>query len=227
MRILIVEDETELALNYQEILESFGFGVMGIAPSSTSCLDFCEKERPDLILMDVKIQGEMDGIALSKKIKSQWRVPIIFTTAYSDKKTLDRISEQSYEGYLLKPFSTDSLKSAIHLAKNNFEANSASEQVFKVRDKGFTQHLPFSEILYFKADGLYTQVITTNKTYLVREILKNVQAVVDEKIFLRIHKSYLVNKNFIDSYNFGEVKLGEKVLPMKRGFRKALEEILS
>jgi DNA-binding LytR/AlgR family response regulator len=182
-----------------------------------------------LILMDIQIKGDMDGIDLCYKIKDQYNIPIIFLTAYSDQSYLQRISEVVYDGYLLKPFKAESLKSAIFLAiktkPNKTDQKDLLKLSLKIRDKGYVVPILINDIIYLKADGLYTKVITEAKTYIIRDILKDLQTQLPEELFIRPHKSYLVNINKVISYNSKELNVKDAIIPIRRGYFKVLGNI--
>ncbi|SNS77976.1 two component transcriptional regulator, LytTR family [Belliella buryatensis] len=230
-KILIVEDELDLALNIKEIVENFGYKVAGIHADAQSVLSYLETSKVDLILMDIQIKGDVDGIDLCYKLKDIYNIPIVFLTAYSDQTYLDRISNVLYDGYLLKPFKADSLKSAIFLGLKSkpyaVPQKDLEKLSLKIRDKGYVVPVPISDIIYLKADGLYTKVFTHAKSYTVRDILKDLQAQLPDHIFLRPHKSYLVNINHIDSYNSKELNVNQINIPIRRGFYKELSNYLN
>jgi DNA-binding LytR/AlgR family response regulator len=230
-KILIVEDELDLALNIKEIVETFGYVVTGIHADAQSVLAYLKASKVDLILMDIQIKGDMDGIDLCYQIKDIYNIPIVFLTAYSDQTYLERISNVVYDGYLLKPFKADSLKSAIFLGLKSkpyaVPQKDLEKLSLKIRDKGYVVPVPISDIIYLKADGLYTKVFTQAKSYTVRDILKDLQAQLPEHIFLRPHKSYLVNVNHIDSYNSKELNVNQINIPIRRGFYKELSNYLN
>jgi DNA-binding LytR/AlgR family response regulator len=230
-KILIVEDEYELALNIQEILINLDYEVVGIFNNAIDVLDFFIDGTADLILMDILIQGDLDGIDLCYKLKDKLNIPIVFLTAYSDQGILDRISKVVYDGYLLKPFTVESLKSSIYLAleKPQRSANSKpippTKNTLKIRDKGFLVPVPIYDILFLKADGLYTKVYTKTKTYVIRDILKDVLGDLPSSSFVRVHKSYLVNIKHINSFNSKELIIEDHTIPIRRGFYKELHQL--
>ncbi|MBD8490906.1 response regulator [Echinicola sp. CAU 1574] len=227
-KILIVEDELDLAENLEEILSVIGYKVSAIISDGDMVLDYLKRSQPDLILMDILIDGEMDGIDLAKKIKETSPIPIIFLTAYSDKMILDRISKVIYEGYLLKPFHIETLKTCLYLAFKNIETPNfkPKQHTLKIRDKGFMVPVPVEEITFLEADGLYTKVHTLSKPYTIRDILKDVTEKLPHDSFLRIHKSFTININHIHSFNAKELTVGQHIIPMRRGFLKKLKGIL-
>lgn len=230
-KILIVEDEAELANNISEILSNLEYKVAAIVDNAKSALEFLEGNDVDLVLMDILIHGDLDGIDLAYKIREKYNLPIVFSTAYSGTEYLERISSEIHEGYLLKPFTLDSLKTAIFFGLKRHEEKSLKEKrshgSLKIMDKGYLVPVPFSEIVYLKADGLYTKVYTKAKSYLVRDILKSFEEKLPSDQFIRVHKSFLVNIAFIMSFNAKKINLGETSIPIRRGLYKELMEKLN
>ncbi|MFN4000356.1 LytR/AlgR family response regulator transcription factor [Algoriphagus sp.] len=230
-KILIVEDEQELANNICEILANLNYKVAAVVDNAVSALEFLEANSVDLVLMDILIHGDLDGIDLAYKIRDSYDLPIVFSTAYSGTEYLERISSDIHEGYLLKPFTLDSLKTAVFFGLKHHEEKLAKGKKekgsLKIMDKGYLVPVPYSEITYLKADGLYTKVYTKAKSYLIRDILKSFEEKLPSKQFLRVHKSFLVNISFINSFNAKKVNLGETSIPIRRGLYKELLEKLN
>jgi two-component system, LytTR family, response regulator LytT len=230
-KILIVEDEEELANNISEILSNLDYKVAAIVDNAKGALDFLEVNEVDLVLMDILIHGDLDGIDLAYKIREKYNLPIVFSTAYSGTEYLERISSDIHEGYLIKPFSLDSLKTAVFFGLKRHEEKTGKESKakgsLKIIDKGYLVPVPYSEIVYLKADGLYTKVYTRAKSYIVRDILKGFEDKLPSSQFLRVHKSYLVNSAYIASFNAKKVNMGETSIPIRRGLYKELMEKLN
>ncbi len=102
--ILIVEDEKIIALDLQRRLERFGYSVIGMASDGAEAISLARERSPDIILMDIMLAGSMDGIEAAKQIRAQLAIPVIFLTAYTDEKTLERAKEVEPFGYIIKPF---------------------------------------------------------------------------------------------------------------------------
>lgn len=231
-KILIVEDEEELAANISEILSGLDYQVASVVDNAKDALSFLETTQVDLVLMDIMIKGDLDGIDLAYKIREIYQIPIVFSTAYSGTEYLERISSDIHEGYLLKPFTVDSLKTAVFFGLKRYEERKtinkqAPKGSLKVMDKGYLVPIPFSEILYLKADGLYTKIYTKVKSYLVRDILKGFEEKLPEDQFFRVHKSYLINVEHVTSFNAKKINLGENPVPIRRGLYKELIEKLN
>ncbi|HEY9623613.1 MAG TPA: response regulator [Crinalium sp.] len=121
-RILIVEDESILALDLEEILENLGYAVLGIATNAASAIELVCQSQPDLILMDVGIPGDMDGLEAANEIWNRFKLPVVFLTASVDEKTLKRIKMSSAYGCVSKPFRLEELSIALQAALTRFQS---------------------------------------------------------------------------------------------------------
>ncbi len=124
-RILIVEDERIVAFNLQQRLAHLGYEVPGVAVSGPESLDMIERLAPDLVLMDIHIEGEMDGIDVASRLADPPSVPVIYLTAYSEDATLKRARQTKPYGYLIKPFSERELHATIQMALERHAAEAA------------------------------------------------------------------------------------------------------
>lgn len=115
-KILIVEDEALIALDLRRRLEGFDYEVTGTAASSAEALDASDRDPPDLVLMDIHIQGKVDGIEAAKALKARRDVPVVFLTAHSDEPTLQRAKMADPHGYVLKPFKDRELQIVLDIA---------------------------------------------------------------------------------------------------------------
>ena len=114
--ILVVEDEIIVAKNIQNRLEQLGYTVSAVISSGEDAIKKAEEIHPDLILMDIKLDGEMDGIEAAKHIHNHFDIPIIYLTAYADDATLQRAKVTEPYGYIVKPFEERELQSNISIA---------------------------------------------------------------------------------------------------------------
>lgn len=115
-KIMIVEDEAVIALRLQQRLKSMGFDVAGVAYSGEEAVESARDLRPDLILTNIMIPGKLDGIQVAEIVKSALDIPVIFLTAYSEDKIIERAKQAESYGYIVKPFQNRELKSAIEFA---------------------------------------------------------------------------------------------------------------
>ena len=115
-RILIVEDEQIVAMDIQSTLESLGYKIVGQADNGPEAILKAAELHPDLVLMDIGLKGEIDGIEAATQIRAQFDLPVIFLTAFANQSTLERAREAEPFGYILKPFEENDLTIAIEMA---------------------------------------------------------------------------------------------------------------
>lgn len=115
-KIMIVEDEFIIAEDIKGVLIRLGYSVVGIAFTGTTALKKIEESLPDLVLMDIMLKGDMDGIEVASLIKEKFNIPVIYLTAYTDDTTLQRAKTTEAFGYILKPFEDRELYTNIELA---------------------------------------------------------------------------------------------------------------
>ncbi len=113
IKILIVEDESLIALNIQDKLTELGYDAHMIADNGSDAIKYAGELMPDIILMDILLKGDMDGIEAAEKILELYNITSIFLTAYNSRSTMERISKFSHSGFLLKPFDDSRLQETI------------------------------------------------------------------------------------------------------------------
>ncbi|MEA3353453.1 MAG: response regulator [Campylobacterota bacterium] len=121
LKILIVEDETIVALDIKSAVKQFGYEVTGTATNHDDALKSVRKNTPDLILMDINLENSLDGIQTVHAIHRTQDIPVIYLTAYSDDETVQRAVETNPLHYLIKPFKRDELKSTLLLAMHKIK----------------------------------------------------------------------------------------------------------
>jgi len=135
--ISVVEDDRIVADDIAESLVRMGYEVVGTAASASECMERAEARRPDLVLMDIRIDGALDGIETAQLLRSRFDVPVIFLTAYVDQATVNRAKQTEAHGYIVKPFRAGELRSAVEIALHKH----ALESELKVREQWFSTTL--------------------------------------------------------------------------------------
>ncbi|MTI21969.1 response regulator transcription factor [Fulvivirga sp. RKSG066] len=227
-KVLIVEDELIIAEDLKSILLELGHEVCGLAISAREALVLLETHSPDLVLLDIQIKGGMDGIDLASEIRAQYKTPFVYLTSHADPTTLQRAKETNPYGYLVKPYQEKDINATIEIAINNFmkenEAKTQSsidsglvvnDSLF-VRNGGMLVKLKFNDIAYIEADGNYSNIFASDKKYVVRYILKDLESKLTDYQFARVHKSFLINLNAIEAIDSTEVHVGNKKIPISR-----------
>ena len=127
-KILIVDDEVVVAEDIRRQLRALGYLVVGVVASGDEAVRLAGEHQPDLILMDIKLKGPMDGIDAARTIQSRYGTPVIYLTAFSDEETLERARETLPLAYLIKPFVSSDLRAALELALFRQRVSRISEQ---------------------------------------------------------------------------------------------------
>lgn len=172
VRILVVEDEVIVARTIANQLNQLGYKVIGIASSGQAAIAKALESKPELILMDVILKGEMDGITAASQIREQLDIPVIFLTAYGDDHTVQRAKYTQPFGYVVKPFTPKDLRIAIEIGLLKYELerdlkenrdklatllNSMSDAVIATNEQGIVTFInPAAELLtgWQQADAL-------------------------------------------------------------------------
>jgi PAS domain S-box-containing protein len=127
-QILVVEDERIVATALKNELEQFGYSVSGIASSAAEAVDKAVRGKPDLVLMDIHLQGETDGIEAAQEIRSRCGTPVVYLSAFSDCELLARAGQTQAYGYLLKPYEERELQTTIEIALAKRRAEERTEE---------------------------------------------------------------------------------------------------
>ncbi|WP_421764001.1 LytR/AlgR family response regulator transcription factor [Ekhidna sp.] len=217
--ILIVEDEPLIADDIAGILERNGYIVTAVVDEATTALEAVAEFKPDVVLLDINIEGETDGIDLAPKLK----VPFIFLTSYYDQATLERARKVKPSGYIVKPFGESDLIANIEIAtlRSSGKVITKSEPVkLFVRKDQEILSLNSDEIILAEAFDNYSIVHTVKDKYIISHTLKSVEEKLIPLGFIRIHRSYLINFQAIDSISEGMVFLKGHQVHIGKSYRK-------
>ncbi len=234
-KVLIVEDEFSIALDIKTSLKKEGYNIVGIANSYNEAMMYAEEAMPDIVIMDINISGEKNGIVAAKDIYDRYRIPIVFLTAYGDDDTFKKALKSRPFAFLLKPFNTKELSFTVQIAlQKHFENNKQettvpnekiSETIF-VKDKSQLISVKVNKILWVEAMDNYTQIITKDKKILVNMFLKEFYEKVPQDKFLRIHRSYMVALDKIEKIENRFVFINGHRIPISKAYRSRLLERL-
>src|ERR1700758_686889 len=116
VQILVVEDESIIAEDIQDGLKRLGYAVSAVVSSAEEAIQKAEETRPDLVLMDIVLKGDMDGVEAAREIRARFNIPVVYLTAYSNENTFQRAKITEPNGYILKPFEGRELRTTIEMA---------------------------------------------------------------------------------------------------------------
>lgn len=235
MRILIVEDEP----NYRDTLEMFidelGYELCGSCANGKDALALFSSLSPDLVLMDINLEGELSGIDLARIFNGHGPIPLIFITSFDDPETFAEAKKTVPFSYLIKPFNPDVLQRSIELAvqyahvdgrgefENNKDVVLAPQSLF-VKDRNKLIKTRFDEILWVEVEDKYCIIHTIAKKFTLRLSLKELALKLDTGMFVQTHRSYMVNANAIEGIDLSLfiVKVGNAEIPLGRAYRDHL-----
>lgn len=146
VKIMIVEDEDIIAEDVAEILERYGYSVVGRASAGEEAVRLARIEHPDLVLMDINLEGQLDGITAAALIRDTMEVPVIFLTAYADDETLDRAKVTGPYGYVVKPFKEVELRTAIEIGLHKYKSESPESVQRGNSNSGFTSRVQLQDL---------------------------------------------------------------------------------
>jgi DNA-binding LytR/AlgR family response regulator len=243
VKILIVEDEMIIAANISLQLSELGYEVTGILPRGEEALPHIKIDKPDIVLLDIRLKGKMDGIETAKEIEKQYNIPIIYLTANADDAHFSRAKETHPYAFISKPFKKLDLQRAIELTVDRISLENASDigkisndtiatngnaTDFILNDRIFVRHnekmlkIDIKDIYYIEADRNYCRIFSQNREYLLVMTLKDIDEKLPQNHFLRIHRSYIINLSQIDEVAGTHVVISKKAIPMSKVMRTEL-----
>lgn len=237
IKILVVEDEMIIGAKISMQLTSLGYEVTGILPRGEEAIIHVEENKPDIVLLDINLKGKLDGIETALQMQKLGNIPIIFLTANADEATFNRAKASKPYAFISKPYKQLDLQRAIELtisrmAENEtglqVEDNKDDDQPFILSDRIFVRHrekmvkIIVAEILYIEAERNYCRIFTKNKEYLLSITLKTIEEKLPGRIFLRTHRSYIINLAHIDEVAEGHVIIAQKAIPLSAGLKDQL-----
>ncbi|MFK8046112.1 MAG: LytR/AlgR family response regulator transcription factor [Crocinitomicaceae bacterium] len=225
MNIIIIEDDPLIAFDIKTIVESTDFKVIHVfhKAESIAVIDF---EKIDLAILDINLNGSIDGIDIGKLLIEKHQIPSIFITSYYDQKTIKRAKEVMPLAYILKPYEEKEVLINLELSKskiiNRVEKQKENEIPFYIKVNGKQIKILSSDILYAKAYDIYCHLYTKDKRYTLSSTLKDLTEKLVSFKFLRVHRSFLINTKYIDGITADHVLIKEQQIPVGRTYKKML-----
>lgn len=251
INILIVEDESIVAMDLSAGLAHNGYHVTGIADNAVDARDLFEQNEVDIVLMDINLIGEKDGVDTVVDLMKIKQRPVIYLTAFTDNVTVERVKKTYPAAFLTKPYSIANVRIAIDLALNSFAAlreeqqagkviplqpaneaaakniNTDKETILQIQDCIFIKQnyqfvkIRLSEILFVESDNNYVRIITNGNLFALRLSLNQLLEKIIFHQLVRIHRSYAVNIHAIKSFTEQDVIIGDKELPIGKNYKES------
>lgn len=237
IKILVVEDEMIIAAKISMHLTNLGYEVTGILPRGEEALLSVEENKPDIVIMDIRLKGDMNGIETAIRMQKNSDIAVIFLTANADEGTFNNAKAARPYAFISKPYKQIDLQRAIELTisrmaadENKLPAADSGEsgQSFILSDRIFVRQrekmikIFVADILYIEADRNYCRIFTKTHEYLLCVTLKAIEEKLDHRIFLRVHRSYIINLSHIDAVAEDHVIINQKAIPVSEGLKEKL-----
>lgn len=239
--ILVVEDESIVSKDIQHSLKKLGYHVVGAASTGEKALELARTERPDIVLMDIMLKGDMNGIQTAEMIRQEMSIPVVFLTAYADESTLAKAKVTEPYGYIIKPFKEIDLHTSIEMA---IYKHSKEQEIIRERDLLFSivenkevssefifvksnsklVKLKTADIYYIEALKDYVVIHTADTRYTIHSTMKEIESKMGSTDFIRVHRSFIVRLDKIASIEFPNLTLenDKKFIPIGGSYRDDL-----
>lgn len=239
VKILIVEHELSLAQDISNRLTAINYRTVGIASTAFKALEILKEGTDiDIILIDISLKGDADGIELATFINAKYDIPFILLTSKADNKTIALTNNTRHYAYKIKPFNKRQVSIAIELALFNYHNKKSktnlimgktvvgadcskmqiSDSLFLKKNHHF-ERVPLKEIMFLQADSNYCTVHAKSGRYVYSTVLKNIEAKLPQNQFLRTHRSFVINMNLISGYEGNMLFIGNKKIPVSKAHR--------
>lgn len=242
INILVVEDEPLVAQDIAEHLAEIGYQIIGPADSFDDAKREINQSEIHLVLIDIKLKGERDGIDLAHYIRTWQDIPIIFLSSLTDEESVLRAKTTHPSTFLLKPFHAKAVRIAIEMALANHalykntkpsvsdigleDALPIGKFLFLRKDSSF-HRVALADIRWIKADGNYTEFFTTETRFVQTIQLSKVENRLPKNIFRRVHRSYLVNIGHVTSFSGNTLYLDDQQITVSLPHRDEIFQLFN
>jgi two-component system, LytTR family, response regulator LytT len=242
--VLVVEDESIVAKDIQNSLKKLGYTVPSVENTGEDAIDAAGLHRPDLILMDIMLKGDISGIDAAEQIKNRYQIPVIFLTAYADESTLSKAKVTEPYGYIIKPFKEIDLHTSIEMALykhgkeqevkkerdlySSIVLDKSSEDCIFVKSNSRLVKVKTKEIYFVEALKDYVIIHSKDAKYTVHSTMKDMLAKLSNSEFLRVHRSFIVRVDKIVAIEQNNLVMEDekKIIPVGGSYRDELHSRL-
>ena len=223
LSVYIVEDDPLIAETIKMSLQENSVLVLGISESYEQALPIIKKCQPTITLLDINLEGNKDGVDLALHL-DKYDIPYLFLTSQTDVTTIARVKLTNPLGFIVKPFTESGLLSNIELAWHKISLQ--KEEYISIRTNGQRIKLNQFSILFLQAFDNYCYIHTLENKYLVPHTLKATLENLNNDIFKKTHRSYVVNSKRISGIKSKCVIIESRQVPLSTSFKKQFKELL-
>jgi len=216
MKVIIVEDELLVAETLCEIIESIGHEVVLVTDSLEEVTNAMSL-KPQLAILDINLQKEISGIDVGSYLNTQ-NVPFVYLTANNEMSTLKKAAYTRPHSYITKPFTEMDIIALLEIV----ESFLSSKQTFPIKTNKGLMEILLNDIQYVKSNGAYIDIVCIDKTYIQRMSMQDFLDQASSQAFVRIHRSFVINKNKVQSQSASSLWVNGTELPISRTWKKEL-----
>jgi len=248
IKVLIIENEFAVAMDIQSRLVSMNFEIVGIASTFDEAVSNAASESPDIVLMDIQIDGTKTGIDAARVIWNKLNIPVVYLTGHSETEIMEDAMSTMPLGYVLKPFKDVDLRNQILIAVQQkqsvdnlqhklkqyesiietIQPDRARNEILFVKDSKQIFKLPVYDIAYLEAMDNYTLLYTSgNEKYVMNGFLKDIIDKISHNDIIRIHRSYAIAKQHIKQIEENTVTIINRILPVSKSYRDKFYEAIN
>lgn len=212
-KIVILEDEFFAADHLKDLVDSYGYKTIKVYHSGEEFLKQTDWKF-DAVIIDIFLSKKMTGLEVAQQLKDRQKA-FIFLTANQDRKTLKEAALLAPKAYISKPFKANDVLAALEIITHSLSPK------IQIRGAHGVEFLSLDEVLFIKGDGAYIEIHTAHGMTLQRKILKEVESELNDS-FVRVHRSYIVNKNYIQQRSATKLVIDKTEIPVSRGYKENL-----
>jgi len=213
-RILIVEDEVLISEHLKRIVINLGHEALDICEDYNETMASLKKATPDLVFLDIRLNGIDDGIKIAKHLHIL-NIPFIYITSFSDKDTLKNAISQQPLGYVLKPFSKEDIQEQLqHIEKET------TAKFITLGNSNKKERIAIQDILWLRSENVYLEIHCIDKIRVHRGKLKDVLNLLPPSLFVRTGQSHAVNIVKVNRTTINSIFIDNKELPLSKKYKK-------
>lgn len=220
-KVYIVEDVSIIRLMLEQSMIENGFEVVGSSPSAELAWDEIVSLKVDLVLLDIHLIGEKNGIWLGDKINKELQIPFIYITANQDQHSSAEILETNPVGFIVKPINNMQLITTARIALKLNVINQKKQVV--IQDGLKSINLTIDDIYYIQSDGNYLHIYLETTHFLIRNTMDAFLEKLNQESFVRIHQRYTINSNKPFKFDNDNIIVKDSVLSVSAKYKKELK----
>lgn len=242
INVLVVEDESIVSKDIQHSLKKLGYNVVGAASTGEKAIELAAETKPDIVLMDIMLKGELTGIDAAEAIRKASKIPVVYLTAYADEGTLAKAKVTEPYGYIIKPFKEIDIHTSIEMAiyKHQKESevlkerdllyslveNKDSRDFIFVKSNSRLIKLKTSDLYFVEALKDYVVINALNSRYTIHSTMKDIERKLPSDEFIRVHRSFIVRLDKIAAIEQPNLILenDKKVIPIGGSYKDELNK---